>query len=83
MTTENRPEQEIREITEEVAPSHDCSQHESPTCLARTGEKEQGASLVEYALLVALIAVVAIAAVNQLGRTVSGQFSSINNTISG
>ena len=40
---------------------------------------EQGASLVEYALLVALIAVVAIVAVRTLGQTVSNQFSSINN----
>jgi pilus assembly protein Flp/PilA len=46
-------------------------------------KSEKGASLVEYALLVALIAVVAIAAVRILGQTVSGQFSVINNTITG
>lgn len=45
--------------------------------------QERGASLVEYALLVALIAVVAIAAIRVLGTSVSGQFSVINNQISG
>jgi Flp pilus assembly pilin Flp len=49
----------------------------------RKSKQERGASLVEYALLVALIAVVAITAVRVLGRTVSGQFSVINATISG
>ena len=34
---------------------------------ARFGDSERGASLVEYALLVALIAVVCIAAVTVLG----------------
>jgi len=34
--------------------------------------RERGASLVEYALVVALIAVVAIAAVTSLGGTASG-----------
>ena len=38
---------------------------------------ERGASLVEYALLVALIALVCIAAVTLLGGTTAGQFSSI------
>ena len=36
---------------------------------------EEGASMVEYALLVALIAIVAIAAVIILGRNVSTTFS--------
>ncbi len=38
---------------------------------------ERGASLVEYALLVALIALVCIAAVTLLGGTTASQFSSI------
>jgi pilus assembly protein Flp/PilA len=46
-------------------------------------DQERGASLVEYALLVALIAVVAIAAVRALGTSVSKQFSAINAEISG
>ena len=43
----------------------------------RFRSQEQGASLVEYSLLVALIAVVAIAAVTTLGKTVSTKFSKI------
>ena len=41
--------------------------------------KQDGASLVEYALLVALIAIVAIVALRSLGNQVSGSFSSINS----
>jgi pilus assembly protein Flp/PilA len=44
---------------------------------------EKGASLVEYALLVALIAVVAIAAVRLLGTTISQQFSAISSSLGG
>lgn len=43
---------------------------------------ERGASLVEYALLVALIAVVCIAAVTALGESASDNFSSIGSAIS-
>jgi pilus assembly protein Flp/PilA len=39
-------------------------------------EEEQGASLVEYALLVALITVIAIAGITILGKKVSKSFSS-------
>lgn len=46
-------------------------------------KSERGASLVEYALLVALIAVVAIAAIRILGQTVSNQFSTINVQMGG
>ncbi len=42
---------------------------------------ERGASLVEYALLVALIAVVCIAAVTLLGTAAESKFSSIATTI--
>jgi pilus assembly protein Flp/PilA len=42
---------------------------------------ERGASLVEYALLVALIAVVAIAAVSTLGSNVSSKFSAVGSSI--
>lgn len=44
--------------------------------------KERGASLVEYGLLVALIAVICIAAVRLLGTSVSTQFSSVASGIS-
>ena len=42
---------------------------------------ESGASLVEYGLLVGLIAIVAIAAVTGLGQKVAKVFSDINNAL--
>jgi pilus assembly protein Flp/PilA len=48
---------------------------------ARFGDTERGASLVEYALLVALIAVVCILAVTFLGKAASSKFSSVGNSI--
>lgn len=42
---------------------------------------ERGASLVEYALMVALIALVCIAAVTALGGTTSEQFSEIDSLL--
>ena len=43
---------------------------------------DRGASLVEYALLVALIAVVCIAAVTILGQSASSKFSSVASAVS-
>ena len=40
-------------------------------------QEERGASLVEYALLLALIALVCIAAVTSFGGTVNSQFESM------
>ncbi len=48
---------------------------------ARFGQDERGASLVEYALLVALIAVVCIAAVTLLGGSASSKFSQIGSAV--
>ena len=48
---------------------------------ARFGDTERGASLVEYALLVALIAVVCIVAVTFLGKAASSKFSSVGTSI--
>ena len=42
---------------------------------------EEGASLVEYALLVALIAVIALVAIRFLGEQVSTEFDSIGNEL--
>ena len=55
----------------------------APYLRARFGDTERGASLVEYALLVALIAVVCIAAVTILGKNASTKFNSVGNSISG
>jgi len=42
----------------------------------KTKQKEKGASMVEYALLAGLVAVVCIAAVTVLGQKTSQKFSS-------
>lgn len=42
---------------------------------------ERAASLVEYALLVALIAVVCIAAVTTLGQKASAKFESVSSAL--
>lgn len=42
---------------------------------------ETGASLVEYALLVALIAIVCIAAITLLGKSASSKFSTVGGSI--
>ncbi len=44
---------------------------------------ERGASMVEYALLVGLIAVVAVVAVAALGGGIKGLFSSANTCVGG
>ena len=49
---------------------------------ARLRRDEQGASLVEYVLLVALIAVVCIVALQLLGSSDSTKLTSVGNAIS-
>ncbi len=48
---------------------------------ARFGNTERGASLVEYALLLALIAVVAIVALQFLGKSASSKLNSVGSSI--
>ena len=48
---------------------------------AKFASDERGASMVEYGLLLALIAVIAIVAVKALGDNVSTKFSSVNSSI--
>jgi pilus assembly protein Flp/PilA len=50
---------------------------------ARFSDTERGASLVEYALLVALIAVICIIALTVLGQNASTSFSSTGDAIGG
>jgi pilus assembly protein Flp/PilA len=50
---------------------------------ARYGTDERGASLVEYALLVALIAVACIAAVSFLGGSAEEKFNEVGTAIDG
>jgi pilus assembly protein Flp/PilA len=44
---------------------------------------DRGASLVEYALLIALIALVCVAALALLGGTVSSKYSTIGSGVAG
>lgn len=46
-------------------------------------EEEKGATMLEYALLAALIAVVCIVAITFLGEQASEAFSSIGSSIAG
>ncbi len=50
---------------------------------ARFTKSERGAALVEYALLLALIAVVCIIALEFLGGEAAEKFSDVGNSIAG
>ncbi len=54
----------------------------APFFRARFGRTERGASMVEYALLLALIAVVCIVAVSLIGSRANNKFSTIANSLS-
>lgn len=48
---------------------------------SRIVSEEEGASMVEYALLVALIAIVAIVAVGLVGTAVSSKFDTVASSL--
>ncbi len=51
--------------------------------MAKVAKDEKGAALVEYALLLALIAVVCIVAIGLLGDSAEDKFTSVADEISG
>ena len=53
-----------------------------PSSLSRLFHDEDGATLVEYVLLVALVGVLAIVALRLLGNTASNKLRYVGNTIS-
>ena len=53
----------------------------APYLRARFSGSERGASLVEYALLVALIAVICIVAIAFLGTAASSKFSTVGSSV--
>ena len=53
----------------------------APYLRAKFSNSERGASLVEYALLVALIAVICIVAIAFLGRSASSKFSTVGSSV--
>lgn len=54
----------------------------TPWVRSRSGESEGGATLVEYALLLGLIAVVCIVALQFLGGEAAERFSEVGNSLS-
>jgi pilus assembly protein Flp/PilA len=51
------------------------------TTLKSMMRDEEGATMVEYGLLVALIAMVALVAVQQLGKNLSSVFSTVAGSV--
>ena len=51
--------------------------------VSRFARNDDGAALIEYGMLVGLIAVVCVVAVQTLGTTIKGYFTSINTTLAG
>jgi pilus assembly protein Flp/PilA len=51
--------------------------------IASMRDREEGQALVEYALILALIAVVSIVALTDLGTAVSNQLTAIGTAIAG
>jgi pilus assembly protein Flp/PilA len=51
--------------------------------LKRLAGEEDGATMVEYALMVALIGAALVTVVTTLGTSISGKFSSVSTTIGG
>ena len=49
--------------------------------VAALRDREEGQALVEYALLLSLIAVVSIGVLTLLGQSVSNIFSKVNNSL--
>jgi len=50
--------------------------------ITKFSTKEKGATMVEYAIMVALIAIVSIAVITGLGKEVNTTFSKVNNSLS-
>jgi len=51
--------------------------------MQKFGSREEGATMVEYGLMVALIAVVCLIAVGTLGESISDVFTDITNEMPG
>ena len=60
-----------------------CEKIDMQKLISRLRRDDEGAALVEYGLLVGLIAVICVVAVTALGTEVSAAFSSIASALSG
>jgi pilus assembly protein Flp/PilA len=60
----------------------ECQKYSGGINMNRFFREEEGQGLVEYALIIGLIAIVAIAALSAAGTSVSGLFGNINDKLS-
>ncbi|WP_340122060.1 Flp family type IVb pilin [Methylobacter svalbardensis] len=44
-------------------------------------KKEKGATMVEYAIMLAMLTIVSLAVITSLGQSVSATFSTVNSTL--
>ena len=51
------------------------------TTVKRFRQDDHGAAMVEYALMIALVAVVCVVAVTALGAALSGQFTTVTGNV--
>ena len=51
------------------------------TLWSRAGEREEGQGLVEYALILVLVSIVAIGALKALGGSITGILNTVANTL--
>ncbi|MFZ2170739.1 MAG: Flp family type IVb pilin [Methylococcaceae bacterium] len=50
-------------------------------CIKKFSKNEEGATMVEYAIMVALIAIISIAVITGLGQEVNQTFSVVNSAL--
>ena len=82
--TIKRPLILIKEIVLTPLFEHDLARRSAgPVVLIALFEPEKGQGLVEYALILVLVAIVVIAALMILGPIIGGVFSKINSSLSG
>ncbi|MGR9086425.1 MAG: Flp family type IVb pilin [Gammaproteobacteria bacterium] len=51
--------------------------------IGKFSNKEEGATMVEYAIMVALIAIIAIVMIRGVGQNVNNTFSVVNSALTG
>jgi Flp pilus assembly pilin Flp len=56
--------------------------HRLPSVFCRLARNQQGVTVVEYALLVALISVAAVASLNNLGQAIRNALTNATNAMS-
>jgi pilus assembly protein Flp/PilA len=75
------PRQAIDPLPRGGAPASSTTRQESTSVKSLVQDRNRGQSLVEYALIITLIAVVVVAALLVLGPTISNLFLKINSSL--